>query len=90
MHEVVEVLSRNTSMILPLIHAFSRCDSTSALSGMGKERWIEVATSQRQLLDGLESLGDSITNLSKETRDAFVALVSLMYVGKVNSSSDNV
>ena len=37
-HEVVEVLSRNTNMILPLIPAFSGCDSTSALSGMGKER----------------------------------------------------
>ena len=77
-------------MILPLIHAFSRCDSTSAFRGMGKERWIEAATSQGELLDGLESLGNSLTHLSKEKRDAFVALVSLMYVGKVNSSLGNV
>ena len=49
MHEVAEFLGRNTSMILPLIHAFSGCDSTSAFSGMGKERWIEVATSQGDL-----------------------------------------
>ena len=41
MHEVVEVLGSNTGMILPLIHAFSGCDSTSAFSGMGKERWIK-------------------------------------------------
>ena len=90
MHDVVEVLVRNTSMILPLIHTFSGCDSTSAFSGMGKERWIEVATSQGELLHGLESLENSITHLSKEIRDAFVALVSLMYVGKVNSSLNNV
>ena len=90
MHEIVEVLGRNTNMILTLIHAFSGCDSTSASSGMGKERWIEVATSEGELLDGLESLGNSITHLSKETRDAFVTLVSLMYVGKINSSLDNV
>ena len=57
---------------------------------MGKERWIEVATSQGELLDGLEGLGNSITHLSKGTRDAFAALVSLMYMGKVNSSLDNV
>ena len=69
-HEVVEVLFRNTSMILPLIHAFSECDSTSAFSGMGKERWVEVATPQEELLDGLEILGNSITHLSKKTRDA--------------------
>ena len=82
--------SRDTSMILPLIDAFSGCDSTSAFSGMSKERLIEVATSQGELPDGLESLGNSITYLSKETMDAFVALASLMYVGKVNSSLDNV
>ena len=69
-HEVVEVLGRNTSIILPLIHALSGRDSTSAFSGMGKEKWIEVEISQGELLDRIGSLGSSITHLSKETRDA--------------------
>ena len=51
MHEVVEVLGRTTSMILEYKHD-SRCT--------------EIATSQGELLDGLESLENSITHLSKK------------------------
>ena len=86
MHRVVEVLGENISMILPLIHAFSGCYWTSELSGMGKERWIEVAILNQELVDGLESLGNNKSHVSEETEDVYVALVSLMYVGKVYSS----
>ena len=72
MHEVVEALSRNTSMIPEYKHD-SRCT--------------EVATSQGELLDGLESLGNSIAHLRKKNNKGYFCGIGFT---DVNSSLDNV
>ena len=42
MHSITAELGEDTAHVLPSIHSFSSCDSTSAFSGMGKEKWMKA------------------------------------------------
>ena len=53
MHSVVLVrnLRGTLSAALPVIHALSGCDPTSAFSGIGKKRWLKVASQHSEFIE---------------------------------------
>ena len=89
MHSVARNLGSTLSAALPVIHALSGCDSTSAFSGIRRKRWLKVASSILKLLKGCVIL-DKILPLSTEMLEACVELVSLLYTGKLADSLDTI
>lgn len=49
-HKVVEKNGHDMSLVLPVIHALSGCDSTSSFSGIGKLRWFKTVQSHPELI----------------------------------------
>ena len=53
MHSVARNLGITLSAALPVIHTLSGCDSTSAFSGIGKKRWLKVASQHHEIIERL-------------------------------------
>ena len=50
----------NMSGVLPGLHAFSGCDSTSAFNGIGKSKWLKLVKANELYRDTLCLLGESM------------------------------
>ena len=88
MHSVARNLGRTLSAALPVIHALSGCDSTSAFSGIGKKRWFKVALQHPEIIERLCYIGQDPTNINRDAKEACVGPVSLLYSGKLADSLD--
>ena len=87
MHKVAEQIGHEMSLILPVIHALSGCDSTSSFTGIGKLRWFKTVQSHPELVAGLKKVGKhpSKDQIDTEALDSCTKLVCLLY----SSSQDN-
>jgi len=50
MHLVADRLGEDMAHVLPRLYALSGCDSTSFFSGIGKQRWMTMASAHPDLL----------------------------------------
>ena len=87
MHSVARNL---LSAALPVIHALSGCDSTSAFSGIGKRRWLKVALQHPEIIERSCYIGQDPTTINRNAKEACVELVSLLYSGKLADSLDTI
>ena len=46
---------------LPSLHTISRCDSVSAVNGIGKAKWLKTIQKKEDYTDAIKKLGDDIT-----------------------------
>ena len=90
MHSVTRNLGRTLSAALPVIHALSGCNSTSAFSGIGEKRWLKVASHHPEIFERLCYIGQDHTTINRDAKEACVELVSLLYSGKLADSSDTI
>ena len=90
MHSVVRNLRGTLSAALPVIHALSGCDPTSAFSGTGKKRWLKVASQHPEIIERFCYIGQDPTTINKDAKEACVELVSLLYSGKLADSLDTI
>ena len=90
MHSVARSLGRSLSAALPVIHVLSGCNSTSAFSGIGKKRWLKVASQHREIIERLCYIGQDPTTINRDAKESCVELVSLLYSGKLADSLDTI
>ena len=69
MHSVARNLGRTLSAALPVIHALSGCDSTSAFSSIGKKRWLKVASQHPEIIERLCYIGQDPTNINRDAKE---------------------
>ena len=85
-HSVARNLGRTLCAALPVINALSGCNSASAFSGIGKKRWLKVASQHPEIIERLCYIGRDPTNINRDAKKACVELVSLLYSGKLADS----
>jgi len=90
MHDVALELGEKLSNSLPVIHALSGCDSTSAFYGMGKKRWSSVLTKHLPLLEGLSEIGEDPINISRRAEVAVTQTVSCLYNDTLSENIDDI
>ena len=56
-HSVARNLGRTLCAALPVIHALSGCNSANAFSGIGKKRWLKVASQHPEIIERLCYIG---------------------------------
>ena len=83
MHDVAESVGSKVSVILPILHAATGCDYTSAFASHGKS--IALKAFYDDLDNTLEIgqlLGNDSSVLSTGTVPAFIKYLSYLYTGK--------
>jgi len=90
MHLVADRLGEDIAHVLPRLYALSGCDSTSFFSGIGKQRWMTMASAHPDLLKGLKKLGSNAAEMEDETQSACHSLASLLYGGSPTESLDSI
>ena len=83
-------LGSTLSAALPVIHALSGCNATSAFSGIGKKQWLKVASQHPEIIEWLSCIGQDHMTINRDTKEACVELVSLLYNGKLADSLDSI
>jgi hypothetical protein len=86
MHSVVLSIGQEISLVLPSLHALSGCDSTSAFSGMGKQKWVSLLDANPEITAGLTQFGTHASDIVNEAQAACRSLVSLAYSGNIYDS----
>jgi hypothetical protein len=89
MHLVAADLGQEISLLLPVLHALSGCDSTSAFYNLGKEAWMTVVQSHPNIRNKLKLIGTAINDIPNDVILACSKLVCLMY-GKQQINDLNV
>ena len=90
MHSVARNLGRTLSAALPIIHALSGCDSTSAFNGIGKKRLLKVASQYPEIIERLCYIGQDPATINRDGKEACFELVSLLYSGKLADPLDTI
>ena len=87
-HEIANLIGVDMYRILPALHAFTGCDSTSSFFSTGKEKPFKLAKSNRDLVLALADLGIS-PDVTNAAEIACAELVCNMYDGKYNGTNVN-
>ena len=83
MHKICSEIGNDMSLVLPVIHALTGCDSTSAFSGIGKKSVLAALRNDEGLVtEILNSVGIDPGNVNEDGVKACVKLVSYLYMGK--------
>ena len=83
MHKICSEISNDMSLVLPVIHALTGCDSVSAFSGIGKKSALATLRNDEGLLtEILNSDGIDPDNVNEDGVKACVKSVSYLYMGK--------
>ena len=83
MHKICSEIGHDMSLVLPVIHALTGCDSTSAFSGIGKKSVMAALRNDEGLVtEILNSVGVDPGNVNEDGVKACVKLVSYLYMGK--------
>ena len=76
-------MCHDMSLVLPVIHALTGCDSTSAFSGIGKKSPLAALRNDEGLVtETLNSVRIDPGNINEDGIKACVELVSYLYIGK--------
>ena len=81
-HEVISDLGNDIVLILPILHALTGCDSTSAFSHLGKPRWLKMIKDHPEILDKVKLIGQHPSIIPEDAVEACTKLVCLMYNSK--------
>jgi len=73
-HKLAAVLGRDVSIALPGLHAFTGCDTVSAISGQGKLKGLKLMRQHEKFLQVFKELGQQweLTQHSHEVLEEFV------------------
>ena len=83
MHAVSSETGHSISLALPVVHALTGCDSSSAFSGIGKRSMLNILKSDERMADAiLDSLGVYPDEVDEEAIRACIKFVSSLYMGK--------
>ena len=84
MHAVSSEFGHSISLVLPVAHALTGCDSNSgAFSGIGKRSMLNILKSDERMADAiLDSLGVYPDEVDEEAMRACIKFVSNLYMGK--------
>ena len=83
MHAVSSEIGHSISLVLPVAHAPTGCDSNSAFSGIGKRSMLNILKSDERMADAiLDSLGVYPDEVDEEAMRACIKFVSNLYIGK--------
>ncbi|CAC5416826.1 unnamed protein product [Mytilus coruscus] len=78
-------LGENIFRALPGFHAFTGCDSVSALSGKGKSKAFGVLTSSVEFSEGLSCLGETFEEVGEELSKTFERFLCALYGYEINN-----
>ena len=87
--EISANMGNDLILHLPVLHALSGCDSTSAFSGYGKKSFFDVVKKHPELVDGLNEIGNDPTQLSNNAMEAVISLLCFIYGQKDRYKSVN-
>ena len=87
--EISANMGTDLALLLPVLHALSGCDSTSAFSGYGKKSFFDVVKKNPELVDGLNEIGNDPTQLSNNAMEAVISLLCFIYGQKDSYKSVN-
>jgi hypothetical protein len=79
MHLVAADLGHEILLLLPVLHALSGCDSTSAFFNLGKDKWLDMVQSHPDIIGKLKIIGTDIKSIPDDVIVACSKLVCLMY-----------
>ena len=81
MHKICSEIGNNMSLVLPVIHALSGCDSTSVFSGIRKKSVLAARRNDERLVtEILNSVGIDPGNVNEDGVKACVKLVPYLYI----------
>ncbi len=78
-HDVVNNLPRDLCLALPHIHSLSGCDSTSALSGHGKNAFFKCFENDQGLIHDIQGLGQDPITITPAAIDACLKVMYKLY-----------
>ena len=83
MHKICSEIGNDMSPVLPVIHALTGFDSTSAFSGIGKKSVLVAPRNDEGLVtEILNYVGNDPGNVNEDGVKACVKLVSYLYMRK--------
>ncbi|CAC5360780.1 unnamed protein product [Mytilus coruscus] len=78
-------LGENVCRALPGFHAFTGCDSVSALSGKGKSKAFGVLTRSVEFSEGLSRLGETFEEVGEELSKTLERFLCAIYGYEINN-----
>lgn len=88
-NKVLRNLGTQVCKALPVFHALTGCDSTSALSGIGKKKAWKVLTKSTVFQESLESVGQSFSVDDQMAKKAEAFICTLYTVPDRTPSTSN-
>ena len=78
-HEIAATLGPNKTLVLPIFHAFTGCDTVSSFAGHGKKTAWSVWASFPELTDALLAISSAPPHVPDEAMQVIERFVILMY-----------
>ena len=83
MHVISSEIGHSISLVLPVAHTLTGCDSNSAFSGIGKRSMLNILKSDERMVDAiLNSLGVYPDEVDEEAMRTCIKFVPNLYMGK--------